>query len=160
LRKRDAVERFWEKVQIGAPDECWPWTAGKTGEYGIFNAGSGRRVVRSHIFALEQRLGRRLLAGMCSCHECDNPPCCNPWHLFEGTKKDNAIDAGMKGRLSCVISDEVVRATREMAGTKLLVDIGAQLGISAASASRYIRRIDGGGRRFVDMPCKRGGLNG
>jgi hypothetical protein len=31
-------------------------------------------------------------------HHCDNPPCCNPEHLFLGTPKDNTQDSIRKGR--------------------------------------------------------------
>lgn len=32
------------------------------------------------------------------CHHCDNPPCCNPDHLFKGTALENNHDAFQKGR--------------------------------------------------------------
>lgn len=32
------------------------------------------------------------------CHDCDNPPCWNPEHLFSGTRSDNMQDMALKQR--------------------------------------------------------------
>jgi hypothetical protein len=31
-------------------------------------------------------------------HRCDNPPCCNPGHVFPGTNAENVTDMVAKGR--------------------------------------------------------------
>lgn len=39
-----------------------------------------------------------LISGREVCHHCDRPGCINPWHLFQGTHKDNMEDAMKKNR--------------------------------------------------------------
>jgi len=38
------------------------------------------------------------IVGICILHSCDNPPCCNPAHLFKGTRAVNNADKIAKGR--------------------------------------------------------------
>lgn len=92
------LAHFWAGVRRGRPAECWPWKRArlrKRGGYGQIRIKG--RLLYAHRVALEIKLGRPIV-GM-ACHSCDNPPCCNPAHLFEGTAKSNAHDAAKKGRI-------------------------------------------------------------
>jgi hypothetical protein len=89
-------ELFWLKVKEGSPDECWPWLAGKDQDgYGHF---SDEGNIQAHRYAYIHRHKKQLDSGILICHHCDNPSCVNPNHLFEGTRRDNALDAVKKGR--------------------------------------------------------------
>lgn len=90
------IARFWSYVKRGAPDECWPWTGGRFDKgYGQFRF--GKKKVKAHRCAFELTNGH-LPEGKRALHRCDNPPCCNPRHLFAGTDTDNARDRESKGR--------------------------------------------------------------
>jgi len=57
-----------------------------------------RAKVYVHRYALELYLGKLLPPELKACHRCDNPPCCNPLHLFAGTSSENNQDMSDKGR--------------------------------------------------------------
>lgn len=80
----------------GGPDACWPWTAGvdKDGYGKIRHKGVDRR---AHRVSYELEYGATDLHIL---HRCDNPPCCNPKHLFAGSPKDNSSDKVAKNRHS------------------------------------------------------------
>lgn len=88
--------RFWSKVDKKGTDECWEWIAGRfSSGYGSFslqgkNYGSNRIAYFLEFRRFEERF-------FCL-HSCDNPPCCNPSHLFTGTSQDNMDDMVKKGR--------------------------------------------------------------
>ncbi len=91
-------ERFWEKVNWQNPTErgCWLWVAGTRRRYGRFRAAE-RTFYSAHRFAYEWAHGP-IPDGMKVLHRCDNPPCCNPEHLFLGTNNDNMKDMVKKDR--------------------------------------------------------------
>jgi predicted transcriptional regulator len=90
-------ERFWQKVNIKSPDECWEWIAGKHPQgYGTFGMGSGKSVY-AHRMAYFLHYGINPKSNHV-CHHCDNPSCVNPSHLFLGTHRDNMQDMVAKNR--------------------------------------------------------------
>jgi hypothetical protein len=86
-------ERFLEKVDKRAADECWLWTGCcDTAGYGR----AGKRE-RAHRIAYQIAHGP-LPDGVLVRHTCDNPPCCNPGHLRLGSFADNTRDMVERGR--------------------------------------------------------------
>ena len=94
--KMDLVARFWEKVQLGSVRDCWPWLAA-TNNKGYGQIRSRGRCFLAHRIAYEL-MWAPLPIPLNALHRCDNPPCCNPWHLFQGTSSDNVQDMLSKGR--------------------------------------------------------------
>jgi HNH endonuclease len=103
--KRSATAtRFWRKLDRKGPvpahvpglGPCWLWTGHIVRGYGHF-AVTPAVTVKAHRYAFEASYGL-VPGGFQVCHACDNPPCCNPMHLFPGTAGANAQDREMKGR--------------------------------------------------------------
>jgi len=95
------VARFWKHVDRRGPDECWPWTGhcGRDG-YGRFSPHTWNDPSFPRL-TLASRMAHGVSTNEdpeCVCHHCDNPPCCNPAHLFGGTQLDNQRDKAAKGR--------------------------------------------------------------
>lgn len=91
---------FWRRVARGHPMDCWPWLGHRSGTgYGaIVNRVGGRERLRlAHRVAYEMS-GGTLAPGLVIMHTCDNPPCCNPSHLRQGTYSENTLDSVAKGR--------------------------------------------------------------
>ena len=97
------ASRFWAKVDHLGADECWEWKAARN-KNGYGEVRWGGASARSHRVAYELANGP-IPAGLAVCHACDNPPCCNPAHLFLGTSQENTADRVAKGRSARVAGD-------------------------------------------------------
>lgn len=85
------LERFWSKVDKSG--ECWEWTSQRNNGYGLFSFKG--KPIYAHRFSFFLSNGE--YTGWVL-HKCDNPPCVNPSHLFEGSHQDNMDDMYSKGR--------------------------------------------------------------
>lgn len=141
---RPVMERFWEKVDKRGPNECWLWTGTHHGGgYGLF--GINKRMVRTHRFSYELHNGP-IPDGLEVLHECDNPPCVNPAHLFLGTHQDNMDDMHSKDRHNAakgesvggakLTEDQVRQIRQRRTNGETGVTLAKEYGVSAAVISK------------------------
>lgn len=91
------ILRFVSKLKMSERG-CWEWAANRSPR-GYGKVTVGQQDLRSH------RLAWMIFRGdipenLFVLHRCDNPPCCNPDHLFLGTSQDNEDDKTAKNRQS------------------------------------------------------------
>lgn len=99
--------RFWSKVDIVDDDDsCWPWKGTrrpvKGQEYGLFRLENDRHSEKKNGTIGAHRMAFVLANGGDlpdhARHTCDNPPCCRPKHLLDGSHADNMRDRKERGR--------------------------------------------------------------
>lgn len=145
-------ERFWSHVCKRGSDDCWEWSGTRCvrGGYGHFWI-EHRKPVYSHRYAWIFAVGP-IPDGKWVLHHCDNPPCCNPKHLFIGDAKANHQDMDAKGRRvvargvdsgRAVLNDDLVKSIRidhsknNLGYRKLAV----KYGISRSNAQAIVKRV-------------------
>jgi hypothetical protein len=142
-----AVDRFWAKVEKS--EGCWEWTAARyhRGHGATKFAGKHDRAHRVAWMLLRGPIP----PGMCVLHKCDNPPCCNPDHLYIGTKTDNHRDMHARGRARpprgercgfAKLTEAQVRTIREIWASMptTLGHLARLYGVADTAVSRIIRR--------------------
>lgn len=148
ISKRQPIEeRFWGRLdKSGGPDACWLWTGRRIPSgYGHIKF-EGKQVFthRLSFYLTHGKWPERAL------HRCDNPPCCNPAHLFEGSDRDNCQDAiRKKRRLPCagescpssrLVEDDVRQIRLAHAEGKTTASIARRFGVSSGTIYFIVQR--------------------
>jgi hypothetical protein len=148
LSEEDFTKWFNDQLEI-QENGCKIWTHGRNkAGYGIVKLPTVKGARLTHRVSLEMKIGRPIRHGLCVLHSCDNPPCCNPDHLREGTHKDNVNDKVVKGRQSKLqgevhgsskLTESQVRDIIKEANTNTQVVLSKRYNITRSTISDILR---------------------
>ena len=137
---------FWDKVQRGTLDECWPWLGFKRPSgHGLTSLDS--LMIHTSRKAWILTYGPIRGDGQCVLHKCDNPPCCNPNHLYLGTRADNMFDRfgnpspeerAARGRPYMLTHENMDRLWEMRRNGGTLKECALEFGVHIATIGRYI----------------------
>ena len=145
LRTAEALP-FEQRLKLNEQTGCLEWQGSRDrGGYGTLR--SGKRDHKAHRVAYEKHYGaipKRLFV----LHECDNPPCCNPEHLFLGTPSINSADMVSNGRQAkgenngySKLTDRLVQKIRRLAEKgKTQQEIADFFGVDQTNISNIVLR--------------------
>ncbi len=141
---------FWEKVQKGSPTDCWPWTGFRK------SSGHGLTSIKGHPMHTSRKawiLTHGPIADdMQVLHKCDNAVCCNPDHMYLGTRIDNILDrweqpahedrGARDAKRRFMLTDEQLGLMWEMRKHgATLRECAAKFNVHMATVARYITAV-------------------
>lgn len=136
--------RFWAKVAKGTPEECWPWQGyTKSSGHGLTSLQS--MPIHAHRKAWVLTHGP-IRGEFCVNHRCDNALCCNPAHLYLGTRAENVVDHFSKrspesrgdGRPRLLGEAELEKLWERRRDGATLQECATEFGVHRATIARYI----------------------
>jgi hypothetical protein len=136
---------FWAKVLKGLPDECWPWQG--------YKKPSGHGLTSYQSMPIHASRKAWILThgpirdDLCVNHTCDHADCCNPSHMYLGSRADNMIDywhktpaaeRATRGRPTVLDEAQLARLWEVRKNGATLEACAEMFGVHRATIARYI----------------------
>jgi hypothetical protein len=150
-RSRSLAERLAEKIDKNGPvpahrpelGPCHMWTGAvdQNGRAQIYWNGRVQPASRAVWFVTT---GEEMPPGILACHSCDNPPCCNPDHIFPGDAGVNQRDCVAKGRRVYggrgrpLTDEERVRVVARFVDGVSMCRLAVEFGVSRRTIARQL----------------------
>ncbi len=169
---RQDIARFWVKVgrdgttpahatELGP---CWPWASSTNnrgyGQFGVVAPGGGPRkqlTFYAHRIAWSLSNGP-IPDGKFALHHCDNPPCCNPSHVYIGDHKQNMADAKARGRMRPPPPRALRITNAEWLEMLAMADAGmtnTAIALEFGVTKQYVGHLLNGKSRHYSLPALR-----
>lgn len=124
-------DRFLAFIRLDGIGDCWRWTGCKKDGYGQMRDADGK-LWYAHRYMYQNFVGE--IGDFHVLHDCDNPECTRPEHLYLGLDKENRRDMANRNRakgLHMTHSREVIQ--------KVVLD-SENLGATAISRKHGVNR--------------------
>ena len=134
------MKRFWDKVDVRGPDDCWEWQAYVRRGYGQFKLDGKDQQAHRVAYLLE--VGE-IPAGMAVAHLCHNSRCCNPAHLQVQTYQENqrANFTRLNKSKAQKWSDQQIAEIRQFRAQGMVPrQIAEATGVPLKTVERYVYR--------------------
>jgi hypothetical protein len=145
MRKNTDLD-FWKRVDTsGGIAACWPWTGRcQPSGHGVYDHDGTWDYAHRYAYRLEFDAIELFVL-----HRCDNPPCCNFRHLYEGTQAQNVKDRDDRGRRDvrgerhprAKLTDAQTVEIRKLYSTGRFTqaELGTQYGVHLSTISNVVR---------------------
>ncbi len=142
----ESIDNLMRQITMGGQDECWLWTGNlNKGGYGTFGFHGRTYIITRMVYLIANGEDPGSLR---VCHTCDNPPCCNPYHLVLGDQTTNMRGACERNRIARgerasnfkLVTDQVLEIRKRHADGEKYADIAQAFGVSYPTVFYIVKR--------------------
>jgi len=140
MYKEQAERRFWNKVQVLSPSECWSWL-GALDLSGYGQVHLAGKLRKAHRVAWELENMALIPAGVSVYRTCSNKRCCNPNHLQLGAPqkvRTYTCAQGEKHRNSRLTKEQVLQIRQKAVSASTYATLAKEYGVTSVTIGNIV----------------------